>query len=163
MTNVVVSLDPPDSPLRPPGDEKAGGSAAPDSSTVCAASPHVSNSPMEDVHSSSSQAPEPAAITSTFSASSAAAAFPPFPTKTQLSSCSAAQTQTACLGQRRKGLARKCRRNQRPRGRHGGPALALARETGDRRLEEEMMEEDTEQDVEKMEEETTQESLPAVI
>ncbi|XP_075898678.1 cryptochrome-2 [Nelusetta ayraudi] len=192
MTDESQTSSGPDSPLGAPADEVASSSTAPDSSTVCGASFHIPNPPMEDESEgypphtpaacSSSRAPTPAAITSTsnfpaFAASAApfgAQALPPrSKPPSPSSSCpslsptpSPTTSQASSLGQRRKGLARKCRRNQRQRGRH--ICSTPARE-GDRRSEEEeqreeaggdeRMEEDTEQDVERMEEETTQETL----
>lgn len=190
MTFIVsyISLDSP--PRGPADDEAANCSTAPDSSTVCASSSYVPHPALEDIAenypahtpgtSSSSCTPPPGAVSSTSSLHSSTAA-PPFPAQTPLprskpsspsSSCTSLSptpsptttpTQTS-LGQRRKGLIRKGRRNQRQRGRQG---CGTAAREGDRRSEEEeqeeaggeeKMEEDIEQDVEKMEEETTEET-----
>lgn len=178
-----------DSPHRGPADSEAVACwTAPDSSTVCATSfsvPHPNPEDTTNYHmsqtpctSSGSHTQPSAAITST-SASHPPCSPPPVgstPVQSPLSwskpsspssSCptmsqSPSPTATSCLGQRRKSLGRKVRRNQRQRGRQGSTSSARdedRRPEEDEREEaggEERMEEDADQDEERMEEEAHQ-------
>ncbi|XP_035521016.1 putative protein TPRXL [Morone saxatilis] len=178
MTDESQTSSGPDSPPRGPDDDEAAGcSTAPDSSTVC-----TSYAPQPDLEdqahdypsqtpcaSSGSHAQPSAAITSTSASHPPSTAAPPSPAQSPLSrskpsspsssSPSPATTPTSSsssLGPRRKGLTRKFRRSQRQRGRQS--CTPAARE-GDRRSEEERMEEDVEQEEERMEEEACGETV----
>lgn len=182
-----------DSPPRGPADTKAPScTTAPDSSTVCVSSAYVPYPSSEDIAdnyptqtpcTSSSSCTHPSADDRSTSAGlSSSTAAPPFPAQSPpsrskpsspSSSCPTLSlppspaiilTQTSSVGQRRKGLARKVRRNQRQRGRQ---ICTPATREGEKRLEEgekeeaegeERMEEDIEQDEERMEEETSGET-----
>lgn len=121
MTRVLFPLD---SPRRP-----ADADALPDSSTVCVSSSCVPHSvPVDPTLTRSS-------LTQSLSARSKPASSGP-PTIPVSSA-----TQTSSLGHRRKGFGRRVRRHQRARGRPGD------RKSG----KEERMEEDGEQEEERME------------
>lgn len=118
-------LLPLDSSPRPPDAE-----ALPDSSGVC-----MSSSVLAD--------PDPDPTRSTWTQRSKPASPSPGPSAVPVSS------QTSSLGHRRKGLGRKVRRNHRARARPGGTG------GGDRKSgKEDRMEEDGEQEEERMEAET---------
>uniref|UniRef100_UPI0037E99AEA cryptochrome-2 n=1 Tax=Semicossyphus pulcher TaxID=241346 RepID=UPI0037E99AEA len=186
MTDESQTSSGPDSPPRGPADcEAAGCSTAPDSSTVCAPSTYAQHEDLEEAEnnetpctSSVSHTHPSAAITSTSASHPPSTAAPPSLAQSPLSRSKPSSPSSSCpslppspspgttpsqtsfsLGLKRKGLARKVRRNQRQPGRQSYTSAAWE---GDRRSEEEReeaggverMEEDVEQEEERMEEET---------
>ncbi|TNN00106.1 hypothetical protein fugu_011352 [Takifugu bimaculatus] len=131
MTDEFQNSSGPDSPPRP-----AHGAALPDSSTVCVSSSCVPHSVLGDTP------PTRSSLTQSLSARSKPASLSSGPSTVPVSSA----TQTSSLGHRRKGLGRKVRRHHRARGRPG------ATRDGDRKSgREERMEEDAEQEEDRME------------
>lgn len=165
MTDESQTSSGPDSPHKPSDADATGCSTAPDSSTVgpllISNDVPYSTSFEETPCSSFSQNNEaPATISSTSIETTTAQSKPSSP----VSPCpnvASSSGRTTSLGPRRKGMARKARRSQRQRGRQN---CAIAAKEGDTRTEEESrdstaMEEDVEQDDERMEEELSGESL----
>ncbi|XP_008303150.1 cryptochrome-2-like [Stegastes partitus] len=137
MTDESQTSSGPDSPSRDLADSDAAGcSTAPDSSTAAQ-------------HPDPDEAAQPPCVSSH-------QLQPGQPASPSSSSCptSSPSPSPASVAQRRKGIARKARRNQRQRGRPSYPPIAR----GEEREEaggEERMEEDVEQEEERMEEEET--------
>ncbi|KAF7650071.1 hypothetical protein LDENG_00131930 [Lucifuga dentata] len=183
-----TSSGPDSPPTDPCDSEAPGCSAAPDSSTACRSSVATAPHPDQDgalASDLSQTACTSSAVTSTSMGHSPAtpthhvteAPVSPSPipeeiplSTSKLSSASspsltlslspgpaAAQAQASSLGPKRKGLPWKLRRSQQQRGRQGCTA-AREKEDKKRAGEEEKMEEDAEQDVDRMEEETSGES-----
>lgn len=147
MTDESQTSSGPDSPPEPPDIDAAGCSTAPDSSTVGPPSGDASNfAALETTLCTSfgqSNDP-PAAISSTSTETS-----PP-----QSKSPTSPPGRTASLGPRRKSVARKARRSQRQRGQRQNCAARTEEDSRDSTA----MEEDVEQEDERMEEELSAEA-----
>lgn len=163
MTDESQTSSGPDSPPKPPDNDPTGCSTAPDSSTV--GNPSVSKgvsyaAPEETPCNSSGQNNEPPATISSTSTEPTTGRSKPASPALSCPNVAPSSVRTTSLGPRRKGMARKARRSQRQRGRQN---CATAAKEGDMRTEEESrdstaMEEDVEQDDERMEEELSGES-----